>query len=184
MGMRGSPPPPTHTITHMCSPWPYKNRAMARVGSADDDDAWEPDHIAACCAALLGPGPTASHGSGGGGTLAPMADLAVSGLIRYAADAAPPGTPVGTGVQLCGGRPQLLPPPGPLAAWDPLSSNPHVQGSNLFARLDTLMQARAAPLWPASERTLGGTHRSAPNMRMPCPASLPASIPEHIRGQE
>ncbi|HWO24675.1 MAG TPA: glycosyltransferase [Kofleriaceae bacterium] len=81
------------------------------IAILDDDDWWDPAHLACCL----------------GHAVAHDVDVVATGIIRYEGD------------ELAEGRTQE--PPASLAADEALVRNPHIQGSNLFVRLSTLLEA-------------------------------------------
>lgn len=108
---------------------------------ADDDDAWEPHHIQACLDALA---------------QSPGSHMAVSGIVRHT-HSTPAGPPAlsttstadstATAATSAAGVAQSLPPAGPLVAEPFLAGNPHIQGSNLFVRLDAVLAAGCFNEW-------------------------------------
>lgn len=91
----------------MAARWPVCRTTVAFI---DDDDSWEPDHLA------LATGPIRAG----------AADVVATGMLRIDG----PGEP---------GLRQL--PPETLKPTDFLVGNPHIQASNLVARLDLLLDA-------------------------------------------
>jgi hypothetical protein len=103
-----------------------------RLEIADDDDCWEPNHIAACLQALQQQQQQQQQ----------QQTMSISGIIRHTTPSLPqPAITPGTGTK------QSLPAAGPLTAAQFLIGNPHIQGSNLFVRLDKLLQAGGFNEW-------------------------------------
>ncbi len=86
------------------------------VAFLDDDDAWEPEHLEQCEARAL----------------ASDLHMVGSGLLRVATS---------TGGDTHGDEGRRQPAPDRLEVSALLVSNPHIQGSNLFVRLDALLEA-------------------------------------------
>ncbi|HET9625556.1 MAG TPA: glycosyltransferase [Kofleriaceae bacterium] len=80
------------------------------VAVLDDDDWWEPTHLASCLTSAV----------------ARNVDVVAAGIVRHD-DQHPDG--------------RTQDPPLSLSADDALVRNPHIQGSNLFVRLATLLEA-------------------------------------------
>jgi hypothetical protein len=107
------------------------------IHAADDDDCWEPNHIAACLQALQ-----AHNQQDPQQQQQQHATMAVSGIIRHTTPSIPqPTIPPTTGTR------QSLPAAAPLTADLFLASNPHIQGSSLFVRLDKLLAAGGFNEW-------------------------------------